>query len=849
MRDTERIDETIAAGKRNEEAMRLMRNWCAHARAKRIGGVGMIEQETGLPIGHFSMECDHAPTNGMATWNFGEAAVDFHDRNCVGCNSRKAVGFPNLSKLVAARDENRRIADARQRASQSEAAAALNERDVERLNLRRDLDAVNQAFIDDLTAFDAKPGDDDRQRLVEAARLAPDRFDRRVLDLLYGQSSKRNALALLALDVGMSVAPDEGRLVSLARRLFLEGESRDSAAQVLSANLSRLTDSEVTDLIPSAARLASPDRHDFWEGDRVIADSRLLLAMWESKSDAVKAGIEKLLDRRTVASSQLVGRLLTIIIGQDQSSARSFVRLAASRYVRAGQLLNDMGDYGSLGDIAEALDLMMDSETEELDRVLQGLSIGANADAKRQIASLYALTWRGHRRGEEARVPSEARLRLGLDRLSDLPMKWFDHEVMRVVADAFRYPPDAAWPIIGQQADRLIGAALLIDEQLERAESRQGPQASIIAVMEQRNLRSAAWSVIEGFLTAAARASAEGDARARFIETVKAIPEERAMLRGVAWRVAMKLGKDVEGIKAVLPLLYSGIVGASVIGRAEAAMALSELSSRARQSLPTLVFESFCVLLLDQYTMVHKQAVRALRQFSLPEAFRVRAAYALFNLVTVYSDEADEDDFLVDCIEALARFAEYQSDPERVRAFCCHALLKAAPMHVRSEARGLRHSLRSSDDFALVVAHVLPEYAGNLNSRDDEWELIRAMTLSSILKHRGRLVEVGTALAQNEMWMATLVADALHRAGAEAEAVVLLSNMAKSYEGTVRDERRSLFVSFPLLSYRMEEALNAGDTALWTELVAEWELKTAREKVLMEDERARDSRSRFSFPN
>jgi hypothetical protein len=162
----------------------------------------------------------------------------------------------------------------------------------------------------------------------------------------------------------------------------------------------------------------------------------------------------------------------------------------------------------------------------------------------------------------------------------------------------------------------------------------------------------------------------------------------------------------------------------------------------------------------------------------------------------------------------------------------------------------LRHSLKSSDDFALVVAHVLPEYAGNLNSRDDETELIQAMTASSIRKHRDRLVEVGKELAQSEMmWISTLIADALHSAGADAESVELLSHMAKSYERTVRDERSALFVAFPLLAYRMEEALAAGDTTLWTQLVAEWDGKTAREKALMEEERARDSRSRFSFPD
>lgn len=848
MQTHDRIEKAIAAGKRNAEVMELMHNWCAHARAKRMGGVGMVEQMTNLPISHFSMECDHAPMGGMSCWDFGESALDFYDRNCATCTTRQPVGLPNLSKLVAERNEARRIADARAQVERSNVKRALEQRSQARAELRTDLDAVNQAQIDDLDSFDRNHDEVDRGRLVEAAKMAPERFDPRLIDLIFNQSVETTSIALLALDVGAAVVPNERRLLLLAQRLFRNGLGDETASQILITNLTNMNDGEVADLVPSAAELANPDRREFFDGGEPRRDSRLLLAMWREKPKAVRRGIDQLLDRKTAVTSQLVGRTIRLIIEHDPSAAMSFVRVAASSFVRAKQILNDLGEYESLGDMADALDLMLDLEPQVLDTILQELSVGAKIEAKRNIANIYGMAWRSHFHRDEEKEHSEARLRLGLDRLTWLPSQVFDLEVLSTVADAFRYPPDEVWPLVEEYGDKLIGAALLMDEQIATAEARQSEEASFYEHRERQNLHSAAYNVAENFLKAAAIASKSGAAKTRFIQTVQAIPEDRELLRGIALRAAMKMASDVAGLKAVLPMLYSGLVGASALGRAEAALALSEIPAYGRQNLPPLVYESFCVLLLDQFIIVHKYAVRTLRQISLPDDLKPRVAYALFHLVSAYSDSGEDDNFLVDCIDKLARFAEHFPNPDKVREFCCHATLKAKPLFVRSKSRSLRYSLRASDDFALVVAHILPEYGDNLNGRDDEAQLIRAISPDSVRKYKDRLNEMAKALADGEMWLSTLIADVLYRAGAESEAAGLLTHMAETFEATAKDKASALFVGFPLLAYRMEDALVESDDQQWTELANEWEAKVTEQKALQEDRRARDSRSRFPFP-
>jgi hypothetical protein len=142
--DTEsRIKEAERAGERSKATIELVRNWCRHARVERHGGVGMLEMQTGLPIGPHAMACDHAVARGMASWDLADAAVDFHDRNCVSCTQRIAVGFPNLATLVAERDARRQRAEEAQQDARERLLEARSARGAVRQALRARLPAVS----------------------------------------------------------------------------------------------------------------------------------------------------------------------------------------------------------------------------------------------------------------------------------------------------------------------------------------------------------------------------------------------------------------------------------------------------------------------------------------------------------------------------------------------------------------------------------------------------------------------------------------------------------------------------------------------------------------------------------
>src|ERR1700727_198251 len=98
------IQKAIRIGEANKEVIQLAQNWCAHISVERRGGTGLVEAETGLPIGMRSFKCPYAAAQGFAGMDLGHIALDFYDRNCVGCKQRLPVRLPNLSQLVGERD-------------------------------------------------------------------------------------------------------------------------------------------------------------------------------------------------------------------------------------------------------------------------------------------------------------------------------------------------------------------------------------------------------------------------------------------------------------------------------------------------------------------------------------------------------------------------------------------------------------------------------------------------------------------------------------------------------------------------------------------------------------------------
>jgi hypothetical protein len=107
-----------------------------------------VEMQTGLPIGHHAVACDHAVAHGMAAWDLADAALDFHDRNCVICTHRLPVALPILSTLLRGREVRRRKVDAERQALCKERLEARAQRQQIRQLLRAQLPPPSASLVE-----------------------------------------------------------------------------------------------------------------------------------------------------------------------------------------------------------------------------------------------------------------------------------------------------------------------------------------------------------------------------------------------------------------------------------------------------------------------------------------------------------------------------------------------------------------------------------------------------------------------------------------------------------------------------------------------------------------------------
>lgn len=181
----DRIAKAIRIGEENAVVIELYQNFCSNLEVERFGGTGLVEDQTGLPIGSRSFKCQYASAGGMAGMNLEMIALDFYDRNCKGCAKRIPVRLPNLSKLVADRDDAYKQQELLAKKQTDAKEAAYRVRREARDSTKLNCDEPTAGLIDAIDRLDQTGTSEAGVVLVELARVASHAFDPRVTGSLY----------------------------------------------------------------------------------------------------------------------------------------------------------------------------------------------------------------------------------------------------------------------------------------------------------------------------------------------------------------------------------------------------------------------------------------------------------------------------------------------------------------------------------------------------------------------------------------------------------------------------------------------------------------------------------------
>ena len=488
------IERAVASGERNKRTVELVHNWCAHARVKKMGGVGLIEQQTGLPIGHHAMECDHAPAAGMATWDLADAALDFYDRNCIGCDKRQVVRLPNLSELVGERNRARAREEAEQARRNKAVQESLSRRQRVREALRTGQTAPVLTLLDDLDRLDLERSEDARARIVETARLAPEVVTPAIVEHFFDLLNAREYWFMeVGLQVLQQLSVDKGRLVSCAMRCLAKHDATHTAASIIQENLDHVDEAMVSEAVPALILLVRAPRSSLAIDNRVFRPEPLLAVFgrWPAQ---VCTGIEMLLDQRRPYCVMTGARSLSVLVDADPSVPLRFVRSLAAKLARAHLVLDE--DETSRGldnvcsDLQEALSLALLADPVGTDETLAVFYEGASSEGEARLIGVYERLFVQVRR--QAKMSEQKAYATALRRLVWAATTSPNDEVLRRVQQAFYGQPEAMVDVARSQLDVLLGAAALMDDRAAQfdADARIHEPSNMLEVLERSNKRN-----------------------------------------------------------------------------------------------------------------------------------------------------------------------------------------------------------------------------------------------------------------------------------------------------------------------------------------------------------------------
>ncbi|MCQ4631235.1 hypothetical protein GB927_014370 [Shinella sp. CPCC 100929] len=850
MRD---IADTIKAGERNRDTMVLVHNYCANARVEKFGGTGMIEQATGLPIGHHSMRCDFAPEGGMACWDLRDAVIDFYDRNCAGCQQRQPLRLPNLLEIITERDRALAAQEARDAFDARLAAKALEKRNAIRALLAPSLGAIARTLLDDIGLFDANRTRENFERVTQSARLAPEHFTPELVVYVSGLAKDQPWFAEAALIILDAVSADDVEIVALATAMLRWGYSDRFAVEKLLPRIHAVSANVIPDIVGSAIDVADPDDDEFLYGDgeqRISRNPAFLVALYRRFQSEVTAAIERMLLSGKRASVERAGRGLHALRVSDAKVAAPILRTLVSVYVRAPSLVSDLKDDDDrLPDLAEAVNDAFDASPQEVDGLLQSFNKGAPPSHRARVTMAYALAV--HVGYNEPPVPATSpRHSLALTRLIWTPTVERDDKVLEEVTSAFRAGSSGLELVVRAQLDAFVGALFLLDDRLADLDAEKGqPGENFLTAMERSTRRSVMRGLMDKFVEWASEAAAGDDASvAKIIGMFDTIPDGRDNLRGALLGATKELSGDLAGLKLVLPHLYRALVGSSVLGRSYAATAVGELPYRSRSNIPDLLFEAFGALLWDQYVAVHKAAVNAFQHSIVPEQFRPNAAQAILNLIHYYRVQSNEDQFLAKCVRILAGMADlFGKGNGALRRYLIEVAMGIDPLYLRSDILSLSYSLGTEPEFAKLAARMIPHLADRYNQSDKAMNLLGRVTPDGLRANAQAFHDAAIAVLDRELITALGIVEAFLRADMPNEADTLVTALLATNGDTVRMRRRATLLRWPQLALRFERAVSARDADAISKASRAWSEAAAVDTQDKEDGRERRARSGLPF--
>lgn len=305
---------------------------------------------------------------------------------------------------------------------------------------------------------------------------------------------------------------------------------------------------------------------------------------------------------------------------------------------------DDFGENGSAESWAQrALARIMMDHPEKVDERIQQRIWSAREDVQSALFGIYDWVLRPADLDEskEAGTDVESAHRLAYQRFVEVLARRTSGKTLTTAIWFLRDYATRFPDLLERHAETLLGAAALIAADLEAPYSQLldlDVRPDVLKSIEEQGRRLGMSNALDALAKVIGVAAARKPASvgSLVVQTFESLDDTHSQLKAALVTCLGTMAGCKPSLPMALPPLYQAMTSQAVLVRGAAAESYASFAGTSADDLPSLVHESFLLLLRDPFVYVHSRAVACLLQVSLPSAYLARVKAAVLNLVIVY---------------------------------------------------------------------------------------------------------------------------------------------------------------------------------------------------------------------
>ncbi|MGI9102555.1 MAG: hypothetical protein ACR2IF_08935 [Terriglobales bacterium] len=839
------IQKALRIGEANAEVIKLAQNWCANLQVEKSGGTGLVEIETGLPIGMRSFKCAHASAAGFAGMDLRHIALDFYDRNCNGCQKRVPVMLPNLSQLLGER-EKAAAADLRKREAHAERErAAYEQRRAKRDFLSQPCDESTVALFRAIDSLDREPTPQKAEVLAQLASVTPERFQGAVQEALFAlvNETSSSSVANGVLAALRQIKADADAMCATALRVLSQA-ALPIAGSIVAENITAGHVSAVESALPSLIRLAVPFE-DFFRRVDPEKHPEGLLAVFRIAPTIVSNVLERLLgDADKLPRIQAV-RAIQVL---RQADPKYGIELIPA-LVRSTALPDNHYDVGSAeGWVQDFLADLLENHFDEVDPALTESFVRLqDGDPDIGLDKVYLRLYRSHRHeGKRSRRSSRAHDIIFGRLLNYLATDCAEQGSLQLL-DFLRHDAEAYVDLVERHIDGLLGAIAVIAEQRTKtitSSLQLHLPPDPLAALEVSRRKDALYYLIDAIAqlvgkTAKERPETIGRA---LLSTLAQVDEAHDELRAGLVTALGQMAQNRETLPRVLPHLYAAMTGRSQLVRAAAARGYGEVIADSADDFPPLLHETFITLLSDPYVIVHSAALNVLDRARLPDEYNDRLRLMVLNVIGAHSGTEGRKHVLKVAIDVFLDFHSGKNTPlpASLRDVLIDRILQCDGYDAASMLRQHASKLMDRPNFTKAVLAILKDEDASEYKVEDLMRVLKRVPEAQLRAQADEFVAVMQRCSENDHHVVDAAVEILTGARLWQHAMRLAEREEKRWDDSEWNRPRKLMCQLRTLACAVEFYSSEGNLEKLKECLAA--IRRVEEERLKDEAKHRERR-------